>query len=98
MINSSLKDIRKKMLSKRYTVACKPIRFEGNGYSDEWKAEAARRGLDCETSVPLIFDRLLAQENIRMFGETGVLNEVELHARAEVKWETYTKKVCCWIR
>ena len=78
---------------KRYTVACKPIRFEGNGYSDEWKAEAARRGLDCETSVPLIFDRLLAQENIRMFGETGVLNEVELHARAEVKWETYTKKV-----
>ena len=78
---------------KRYTVACKPIRFEGNGYSDEWKAEATRRGLDCETSVPLIFDRLLAQENIRMFGETGVLNEVELHARAEVKWETYTKKV-----
>lgn len=78
---------------KRYTVACKPIRFEGNGYSDEWKAEAARRGLDCETSVPLIFDRLLAQEDIRMFGETGVLNEVELHARAEVKWETYTKKV-----
>lgn len=78
---------------KRYTVACKPIRFEGNGYSDEWKAEAAQRGLDCETSVPLIFDRLLAQENIRMFGETGVLNEVELHARAEVKWETYTKKV-----
>ena len=78
---------------KRYTVACKPIRFEGNGYSDEWKAEAAQRGLDCETSVPLIFDRLLAQENIRMFGETGVLSEVELHARAEVKWETYTKKV-----
>ena len=78
---------------KRYTVACKPIRFEGNGYSDEWKAEAARRGLDCETSVPLIFDRLLEQENIRMFGETGVLSEVELHARAEVKWETYTKKV-----
>lgn len=77
---------------KRYTVACKPIRFEGNGYSDEWKAEAARRGLDCETSVPLIFDRLLEQENIRMFGETGVLSEVELHARAEVKWETYTKK------
>ncbi len=77
---------------KRYTVACKPIRFEGNGYSDEWKAEAARRGLDWETSVPLIFDRLLTQENIRMFGETGVLNEVELHAQAEVKWETYTKK------
>ena len=35
---------------------CKAIHFDGNGYSEEWKAEAARRGLDCETSVPLIFD------------------------------------------
>ncbi len=80
-------------LLKRYIMNCKSILFEGNGYSDEWKAEARRRGLDCETSVPLIFDRLLDQESIRLFGETGVLSEVELHARAEVKWETYTKKV-----
>ena len=72
---------------------CKPIRFEGNGYSDEWKAEAARRGLDGEASVPLIFDRLLESESIRMFRETSVLSEVELHARAEVKWEIYTRKV-----
>ncbi|WP_302821909.1 glutamine synthetase III family protein, partial [Parabacteroides goldsteinii] len=36
--------------------ACKAIHFDGNGYSDEWKEEARRRGLDCETSVPLIFD------------------------------------------
>ena len=78
---------------RKYIKESKPIHFDGNGYSEEWKAEALKRGLDCETSVPLIFDRLLAQENIRMFGETGVLNEVELHARAEVKWETYTKKV-----
>lgn len=78
---------------KQYIAACKPIHFEGNGYSDEWKAEAGRRGLDCETSVPVIFDRLLDRESIEMFGETGVLSEVELHARAEVKWETYTKKV-----
>lgn len=80
-------------LLKQYIAACKPIHFEGNGYSDEWKAEAGRRGLDCETSVPVIFDRLLDRESIEMFGETGVLSEVELHARAEVKWETYTKKV-----
>lgn len=78
---------------KQYIAACKPIHFEGNGYSEEWKAEAGRRGLDCETSVPVIFDRLLDKESIAMFGETGVLSEVELHARAEVKWETYTKKV-----
>lgn len=80
-------------LLKQYIAACKPIHFEGNGYSDEWKAEAGRRGLDCETSVPVIFGRLLDWESIEMFGETGVLSEVELHARAEVKWETYTKKV-----
>lgn len=80
-------------LLKEYIAVCKTIRFEGNGYSNEWKAEAARRGLDCETSVPVIFDRLLDKESIAMFGEMGVLSEVELHARAEVKWETYTKKV-----
>lgn len=80
-------------LLKRYIMNCKSILFEGNGYSDEWKAEARRRGLDCETSVPLIFDRLLDRESVRLFEETGVLDEVELHARAEVKWETYTKKV-----
>ncbi len=78
---------------KKYIAGCRPICFEGNGYSDDWKAEAARRGLDCETCVPLVFDRLTDKESIRMFGETGVLNEVELYARAEVKWETYTKKV-----
>lgn len=78
---------------KRYIMVCRPIRFEGNGYSDAWKAEAARRGLDCETSVPVIFDRLLDPESMEMFAETGVLNPVEIQARAEVKWETYTKKV-----
>ena len=71
----------------------KAIRFDGNGYSDEWKAEAARRGLDCETSTPLIFDRYLDEQTRRMFTETGVLSRVEIEARTEVKWETYTKKI-----
>ena len=70
-----------------------PIHFDGNGYSEEWKAEAARRGLDCETSVPKIFDAYLRPESIEMFKSTGVMNEVELQARNEVKWEMYTKKV-----
>ena len=78
---------------KRYIVECKAIRFDGNGYSDEWKAEAAKRGLDCETSVPLIFDRYLLPEVVRMFKNTGVLTESELHSRCEVKWETYSKKI-----
>lgn len=78
---------------KQYIVACRPVHFEGNGYSDAWKAEAERRGLDCETSVPVIFDRLLDPRSVEMFTSTGVLNPVEIQARAEVKWETYTKKV-----
>ena len=72
---------------------CKAIHFDGNGYSDEWKAEALRRGLDCETSVPLIFDNYLKESSIQMFESTGVMSRKELEARNEVKWETYTKKI-----
>ncbi len=78
---------------KKYIVACKAIRFDGNGYDDEWKAEAAKRGLDCETSVPLIIDRYLAPESVKMFQYTNVLSEAELHSRSEVKWGTYVKKI-----
>jgi len=72
---------------------CKPIRFDGNGYSDEWKAEAAMRGLDTETSCPKIFERYLDKESIDMFESLGVMTKKELAARNEVKWETYTKKI-----
>ncbi len=71
----------------------KAIHFDGNGYSEEWKEEAKRRGLDCETSVPLIFDAYLKQSSVEMFEKTGVMTEKELEARNEVKWETYTKKI-----
>ena len=72
---------------------CKPIRFDGNGYSDEWKEEARKRGLDCESSCPACFDRYLNEASIRMFETTGVMKRNELEARNEVKWETYTKKI-----
>ena len=72
---------------------CKAIRFDGNGYSDEWKAEAARRGLDCETSCPLIIDRYLDEASVRMFESQHVMSRFELEARNEIKWETYTKKI-----
>ncbi|MBR6117220.1 MAG: glutamine synthetase III [Paludibacteraceae bacterium] len=78
---------------KRYIVECKAIRFDGNGYSDEWKAEAAERGLDCETSVPKIIDSYLSPTSVRMFEKTSVLSEAELQSRCEVKWETYVKKL-----
>ena len=72
---------------------CRPIRFDGNGYSDEWKAEAAKRGLDCEASCPVCFDRYLDADSIKMFEDENVMHENELKARNEVKWETYTKKI-----
>ncbi len=72
---------------------CKPIRFDGNGYSDEWVEEAAKRGLDVEKSCPKIFERYLDPESIEMFESLGVMTKKELEARNEVKWETYTKKI-----
>ena len=78
---------------KSYVKESKPIRFDGNGYSDEWKIEASRRGLDCESSVPKMIKAYTTPESIRMFESMGVMTEKELYARNEVKWEMYTKKV-----
>ena len=72
---------------------CKPIRFDGNGYSDEWVIEATKRGLDVEKSCPKIFERYLDPESIELFESLGVMTKKELEARNEVKWETYTKKI-----
>ena len=72
---------------------CKPIRFDGNGYSDEWVAEAAKRGLDVEKSCPKIFEHYLDAASVKMFEATKVMNRKELEARNEVKWETYVKTV-----
>jgi len=78
---------------KSYIKSSKAIRFDGNGYSDEWKLEAAERGLDCETSVPKILKAYTSKASIELFKTTGVMTAVELHARNEVKWETYIKKI-----
>ena len=67
--------------------------FDGNGYTEEWKAEAARRGLDTETVVPVMFNAFLTPDSVAMFTRTGVYTEKELQARNEVKWETYAKKL-----
>ncbi len=72
---------------------CAPIRFDGNGYSDEWKEEAARRGLDVETSCPIVFDRYLDEASVSMFESQKVFTRKELEARNEIKWETYIKKI-----
>ena len=78
---------------KEYIKASKAIRFDGNGYSDAWKQEAKTRGLDCENSVPLIYDSYTTEQSVQLFARTGVFTEKELEARNEVKWDTYTKKI-----
>lgn len=87
LVHSILEEVRSLIRSS------KAIHFDGNGYSDEWRLEAQRRGLDCETSVPLIFDAYLKPSSVEMFSKTGVFSKLELEARNEVKWETYTKKI-----
>ncbi|MBR3884002.1 MAG: glutamine synthetase III [Bacteroidaceae bacterium] len=78
---------------RKYIKYSKPIRFDGNGYSEEWRKEAEKRGLDCEASAPIVFDRYLDKESVQMFGNMDVMTEKELKARNEIKWEMYTKKV-----
>ena len=78
---------------KRYLSECHNIRFDGNGYSEEWKQEAVRRGLDCESGAPLVIDNYLSESSVQMFRTTGVLTRNELLSRCEVKWENYTLKV-----
>ncbi len=73
--------------------ACQNICFDGNGYSDEWKKEAKKRGLDCETSAPVIYDQYTTGQTVEIFRETGVMTDVELASRKEVYWEIYCKKL-----
>ena len=67
--------------------------FEGNGYSDAWKKEAKKRGLDVENSVPKMFCQFTAPASVDMFTKLGIYSEKELEARNEVKWDTYSTKV-----
>lgn len=78
---------------QKLLIESQPIHFDGNGYSDEWRQEACARGLDCETSAPIMYDSYISQQSIDMFAKTGVMSHSELLARNEVKWELYTKKI-----
>jgi glutamine synthetase len=78
---------------RKYIKESKPVRFDGNGYSDEWKIEAKKRGLDIESNPVKIMDSFMSPLAINLFKKTGVLTEREVHARTEIKWETYIKKI-----
>lgn len=79
--------------AKKLVKESRAIQFDGNGYSDEWKEEAARRGLDVETSAPRMYEAYTTPESLEMFENTGVFSKKEIEARNEVKWEMYTKKI-----
>ncbi len=87
--NVAVMDALKPVIASVLDVVC----FDGNGYTEEWLAEAKRRGLDVETSVPKMFCEFTKPASVEMFTKTGVYTAKDLEARNEVKWETYTKKV-----
>ncbi|MBQ7640124.1 MAG: glutamine synthetase III [Bacteroidales bacterium] len=88
-LNVAVMDVLKPIIRSVLEVVC----FDGNGYTDAWKEEAERRGLNVETSVPRMFCEFTKPESVAMFTRTGVYTERELKARNEVKWEIYIKKV-----
>jgi glutamine synthetase len=78
---------------RKYITQSKAIRFEGNNYSEEWKKEAVKRGLSAVTDVPEMFESYLTEKSKKLFVNAGVFNEIEIEARAEIRWETYIKQV-----
>jgi glutamine synthetase len=78
---------------RKYITQSKAIRFEGNNYSEEWKKEAVQRGLSAVTDVPEMFESYLTEKSKKLFVNAGVFNEIEIEARAEIRWETYIKQV-----
>lgn len=78
---------------KRLIIECKPICFDGNGYSDAWVREAKERGLTNVTSVPEAISAYLKKDTVRLFKEQEVMTVKELESRAEVEYEKYAKKI-----
>ncbi|MCY7410953.1 MAG: glutamine synthetase III [Chitinophagales bacterium] len=78
---------------KHYITASKKICFEGNNYSDEWKAEAAKRGLKNIKDTPRALDLMLDKENVDIFVRNNVFTSEEVHARHEIELEKYMKKI-----
>jgi glutamine synthetase len=78
---------------KKYIIKSKNIRFEGNGYGDEWKQEAKKRGLSNISTTPGALEAMISKKSLKMFESQGILNHREQEARYEISLETYTKKI-----
>lgn len=78
---------------RKYIKESKPIRFEGDGYSEEWVKEAEKRGLSNINDTPRALDTYMTKESIEVFGRHNILSEKELEARNEIRWENYIMKI-----
>jgi len=78
---------------KKYIIESKKIRFEGNGYGEEWKAEAKKRGLNNISTTPGALEFLMSKKTVHLFESMGILNHREQESRYEIQLETYTKKI-----
>jgi glutamine synthetase len=91
------KDVKKDeaifQVLRQYIIDSKPIRFEGNNYSEEWKKEAKKRGLSNITNTVEALDAYLAPNSVKLFTSLDVMSERENEARSHVRWDNYTKRV-----
>jgi glutamine synthetase len=78
---------------RKYIVDSKTIRFEGNGYGDEWKKEAKRRGLSNVTTTPPALDAFVTKKSMELFERNNIFSHRENEARHEIMLETYIKKI-----
>ena len=78
---------------REYIVSSEKILFEGDGYSEDWQKEAAKRGLPNVRTTPMALDALITDKAKKLFEGNNVLNHVELEARHEIELEKYIKKV-----
>jgi len=78
---------------KKYIKESKPIRFEGNNYSEEWIEEAKKRGLSNHRFTPDAVRALISKKTVKLFADTNVLTDRELEARYEIRLENFTKKI-----
>jgi glutamine synthetase len=78
---------------RKYIVESKKIRFEGNGYGEEWVKEAAKRGLSNIKTTPLALGAFVSKQTMELFERNNIMTDREQHARYDIYLETYTKKI-----
>ncbi len=78
---------------RQYIVETKAIRFEGNGYSEEWAKEAKKRGLSNNQTTPVALDAFVSKKSLKLFEDNHIFTHREAEARHEIMLETYIKKI-----